>query len=147
MNSGSSRAVDLNNEQEALWNSALDESENYAKDGDMEASYRSALKAWDVLPEPKLLCSYAYITAMAVAKASLASRKFEEGVRFVEWFSANTPREKEVSVFFVQKGILLFESGDVSGALEAFRAAWKKAKKFPFLGEDKKYLQFLVDKS
>lgn len=137
---------DLSPDLEAKWESALDSMDRMKIEGNYGGALEMALAAWGFLPEPKLNCSYAYITAMPLLKSFIMASSFEEGISFADFLINNTPRKNEIPVFIVQKGILMYESGDVEGAYSEFKRAWDIAGKFGFLDEDRKYLDFLNSK-
>ena len=136
------RAFEMPEDLWAPWEALLSDARIRMEAGDGVGGLASAQRAWDALPEPKLHCSVSYITLMRLAKAFRAARAFPEGIAMMDWVLANTPFEREVPVFWVQKGILEFESGQLDAARASFAKSWKLAKEFGFTSEDPKYLAF-----
>ncbi|MBL8261844.1 MAG: hypothetical protein JNM58_05400 [Xanthomonadaceae bacterium] len=144
---GSTHAThDLSPSAELAWGEALDEMDRMREQGDALGALKMARKAWDILPEPKLHCSYAYITAMPLLKTFIAAKDFEDGIAFADHLISTTPRSNEIPVFWVQKGILMYEQGDIENARAAFQRAWDIGGTFGFADEDKKYLSLLPDR-
>ena len=143
---GSTRSThDLSPTAELIWGETLDEMDRLKEQGDHLGALKMARKAWDLLPEPKLHCSYAYITAMPLLKAFIAASAFEDGIAFADQLISATPRSNEIPVLYVQRGILLYEQGNIGNALQAFKRAWDLGGTFGFAGEDDKYLSLLAD--
>ena len=134
---------DLPPDVEIKWESALNEMDRMRNEGDYVNALKMSRAAWEFLPEPKLNCSYAYITAMPMLKAFILAKAFDEGIAFSDFLITNTPRRNEIPVFLVQKGILKYESGDLDGAYLEFKRSWDTAGKFGFCDESDKYLAHL----
>jgi hypothetical protein len=136
------RAYDMSPEQEARWEVPYAEARLKLESGDGAAALRAARTAWEAIPEPKILCSLSYVTLMRMVRAFLAAREFDDGIEVVEWVLDNNPFERQIPVFWVQKGILQYESGRLDDARVSFAKAWAIAKDFGFKSEDPKYLEF-----
>lgn len=132
-------------EQEAGWEHLFSTARQMLERDDGAAALDAARAAWVALPEPKLECSMAYITILRLARAFHVARAYGEGIDLLDWAIKNTPFENNVPVFLVQKGVLLFESGQRVAAKEAFGESWAMAGDFGFRGEDPKYMVFCRD--
>jgi hypothetical protein len=84
----------------------------------------------------------AYITILRLARAFHMARAHGEGIDLLDWAIKNTRFQNNIPVFLVQKGILLFESGQRAAAKVDFGKSWEFAGDFGFRGEDPKYLAF-----
>jgi len=140
------RAYDMSPDQEARWEVPYAEARVKLEAGDGAAALRAARAAWEAIPDPKILCSLSYVTLMRMMRAFLSAREFDAGIEVVDWVLANNPFERQIPVFWVQKGILQFESGRLDEARVSFAKAWALAKDFGFKSEDPKYLDFYRSK-
>jgi hypothetical protein len=136
------RAFDMTLEQEARWEPLFSAARQMLERNETGKALEAARAAWDVLPEPKLECSMAYITILRLVRAVHMAKAHAEGINLLDWAIKNTPFQNNIPVFLVQKGILLFESGQRAAAKVDFGRAWTLAGDFGFRGEDPKYLAF-----
>ncbi len=140
MSRSGAKAFDMTSEQEVRWEALFSAARQMLEQNDGAKAVEAARAAWLVLPEPKLECSMAYITIMRLARAFLMARAHGEGIDLLDWAIKNTQFDNHLPVFLVQKGILLFESGQRAAATTAFSTSWTLAGEFGFRGEDPKYL-------
>jgi hypothetical protein len=140
------KAFDMPDELNAQWEASFADAGRLLEAGDAAGGLEAVRRAWGVIPEPKIRCSVSYLTLMDMARACLAARAFPEGIAMMEWVLEHNPFERQLPVFWVQKGILEFEAGSPDAARASFARAWQLAKNFGFRSEDSKYLAFFKSK-
>ena len=141
------KAFEMPAELEAKWERLFSEARIKIEAGDCESGLASAKQAWELIPEPRISCNVAYITLLRMSRGFVAARAFKEGIEMFDWVLEHTPFEREIPVFWVQKGILEFEAGLLDAARISFQQAWALAKTFGFKTQDPKYLAFLQSRS
>jgi tetratricopeptide (TPR) repeat protein len=121
--------------------------EGYArlKDGKPDEAEQHFLRAWALIPEPKLGWDISQITVIRIAKVYRSLKKFLEALRWARDVFKCKPLPGDAEPYILL-GSIHFEAGELDAAREHFQKAFDLAGKRGFEGEDPAYLKFLKEK-
>jgi hypothetical protein len=114
--------------------------------GDPERREKLSLRAWEMLPEPKLGWDY-YSNIMPRDNLLFYrdTKQFDKAQKWLEITRTSYGPGRNESVEFLA-ATLWYESGDTQKAFEEFDRQFKSFKTRPFQGEDKKYMDFYMSR-
>lgn len=115
--------------------------------GDLRRSEDAFLQAWAALPEPKLGWNfYSNIIPRDNLLFYRDTRQFEKAEKWLAITRESYgPGRNEVIEFLA--ATLWYAMGDFDRAYEEFARQYQAGKKRPFQGEDKKYLDFYLERA
>jgi hypothetical protein len=117
------------------------------KSGDLAGAEARFLEAWDLIPEPKVEWDYSQSLSSGFVTFYRDTGQPAKALPWIDTvaaiYDASPASETHVAMF---RGTVLFEMGDLDGALEAFRPQFEKHGKRPFAGEDPKFLKFVTSR-
>ncbi|WP_153018975.1 hypothetical protein [Lysobacter capsici] len=148
MGVGDVKSVDMSPEVDGKWKDAYSSAGALGRSGDYINAVEKIDLAWNLMPEPKLLCSRAHITLVRRVKFYSLAKKYNEAIDLASWAIENSPRQKiDVPIFLVLKGGPLLDSGRPDEAFLAFDAAWREAGDYGFDDDQSRYLDFYKTRS
>jgi len=116
------------------------------KKGDSTKSEQLRLKAWDLLPEPKL--SWDFYSNIMPRNNLFFYRDTQQFDKAQHWLDITResygPGRNDVVEFFA--ATLWLEMGENDKAFDEFDRQYKALKKRPFEGKDPKYLTFYLSR-
>lgn len=108
---------------------------------DFAGAEKLHLKAWNLIPEPKLSWADSLGYADSIAEFYLDAGKLEQALKF-----STMALDCEIEDFdfgpFINAGKINFELGNVDDALKYFSMAFDRCGKRAFVNEDAKYFVF-----
>lgn len=114
--------------------------------GDLLSSEDYSLRAWEVLPEPKLNWDfYSNIMPRDNLIFYRDSKQFEKAMHWLEITRESYGPERDDMVEFLAATLWL-EMGEFDKAFEEFDRQYKGSRTRPFQGKDKKYLDFYLSR-
>jgi tetratricopeptide (TPR) repeat protein len=117
-----------------------------ARGNEPERSEKLRLKAWEMLPEPKL--DWEFYSNIMPRNNLIFYRDTKQFDKALQWLEVTResygPGRNEVIEFFA--ATLWYAMGDLDKAFEEFDRQYKAFKVRPFQGEDKKYLDFYMSR-
>lgn len=136
-------ATDMPAQADGQWKDAYSSAGRLSRDGEHARAAEKIDEAWELMPEPKLLCSRAHLTLVRRVKLYGLAERYGEGIALAEWAVANSPRQNvDAPIFLVLKGGLLLDSSRPEEAFVAFDAAWEIAGEYGFDDDQTRYLEF-----
>ncbi|WP_157477082.1 hypothetical protein [Lysobacter sp. Root690] len=143
MTSNSYKAIDMSPELDNQWKQEFTSAGVSSRSGALEESLIHINNAWNIIPEPKLMCGRVHITLLRIIEIYKLMEKYDEGIELADWVLEKSPmQEIDYPIFSVLKGTLLFDSGNKVEAYKCFDNAWVKAKSFGFKENQISYLKF-----
>lgn len=140
---GDVKSFDMSPEVESEWKDAYSSAGALSRSGDCIGAAEKMDVAWDLMPEPKLLCSRAHMTLLRRVKFYGLAQRYQEAVDLASWVIENSPRQDiDAPIFLVLKGAALLDSGRSDEAFLAFDAAWQRAGDYGFDDDQLRYLDF-----
>lgn len=117
-----------------------------ARGNEPERSESLMLRAWEILPEPKLGWEfYSNIMPRDNLLFYRDTRQFDKAKHWLEVTRESYGPGRDESIEF-DAATLWYEMGDFDQAFEEFDRQYKAFKKRPFEGHDKKYLDFYMSR-
>jgi tetratricopeptide (TPR) repeat protein len=116
-----------------------------ADKGNFDAQIEKYTEAWALIPEPKREWEGGTWIMGGIAESHYQKKNFAEAKRyFLE--AANCARGPKDSFIQLRLGQLYYDEGETDLAREHLRQAWQLSEGRQFVGEPKKYRDFLTSK-
>jgi tetratricopeptide (TPR) repeat protein len=117
-----------------------------ARGGEPERSEQLRLKAWEMLPEPKLGWEF-YSNTMPRNNLTFFrdTKQFDKALHWLEVTRESYGPGRDDSVEFLA-ATLWYEMGNLDEAFDEFDRLYKAFKARPFQGKDRKYLDFYMSR-
>jgi tetratricopeptide (TPR) repeat protein len=109
--------------------------------GNKQEAENLFLQAWGLLPEPPTEYDRAQSLSRALVTFFRDTGQFEKAKKWLNTMRLAYGPEPNESVEFMA-GTVYFDGGESDEAFRIFDALFKKFKRRPFQGKDKKYLEF-----
>lgn len=136
------KAFDLDPGQDAAWEELFSGARKASESDEHATAIELVDRAWQMIPEPRIECSVAYITLMRRIAVRYRAAEWQQGAVIARNAADTTPFPNQIPAFNVKEGIGLLEAGKRDEAWSAFDRAWNAGRDFGFKGEDPKYLVF-----
>jgi tetratricopeptide (TPR) repeat protein len=131
----------LNNKVTRLAN----EGDKKAEQGDWEGQIKNYLKAWRLIPEPKVEWEGGTWILGGIAEAFYQKGDFAEARKyFAEALICYDGEENSFLLF--RMGQLRYDAGDFENAKKYLKKSWDLSEGREFIGQPKKYRDFLLSK-
>lgn len=116
------------------------------KQGHTDQAEKCFLAAWDVIPEPKLEHDYAQTLSRGLVSYYKQVQQYDKALAWVDVMRKAYGPDENVSVEFTAATVY-FDAGALDDAFSIFDKQFKEYGKRPFQGEDKKYLDFYLNRA
>jgi hypothetical protein len=139
------RKPEISTDTRALIDELLEQSRQQFSSGDLHASLRTALQAWELIPEPKEKWDYypqSLSSGFVIDFADLGDK--ESCLRWIETMALmyDDPNREDHQVL-MQEGEAMYKLGDADRAFWAFSRIEEVYGRKGFAGEQKAYLKYL----
>jgi tetratricopeptide (TPR) repeat protein len=114
--------------------------------GDIQKAEDMFLAAWRQLPEPKIEYDYAQSLSGGLVTFYRDTKQFEKAKEWLTVMRGAYGPGPDIYVEFLAATVY-YDAGMLDDAFAIFDSAYKKFKQRPFQGEDKKYLQFYMERA
>lgn len=117
------------------------------KRGSIAEAEEHFLEVWELLPEPKTECDYyAQSLSRGLVTFYQETKQFEKAKHWLSVMREAYGPEPNDSVEFLAATVY-FDEGNLDGAFRMFDSQFKKYRRRPFQGKDKKYLDFYLQRA
>lgn len=114
--------------------------------GNIEQAEEAFIQCWTAIPEPKLEYDYSQILSKGMVKFFRGTTQIEKATQWINIMREAYGPETDLDVEFLAATVH-YEANELDAAYVIFRAQYETFGIRPFDGEDKKYLEFTINRT